>query len=263
MKIWDNSLLLIAVRLDSKRLPNKALKKVNGLPLLSILIERLLKIIPNEKIIVCTSNSLSDKRLFNFSKKYKIGFFAGNKLDVMKRFIDCGLEHQAKTLVRVTGDNPLTDPYLITNMLKNHHKRQSEYTYTVDFPIGTRPEIIDLKALIRIHSEIKKKNCTEYMTYMLKRPDKLKVNKFTSKKVNKEYSNLSLTVDTKEDFNFLKKILSNVNFANNNLDQILSFIEDNKSKFADRFIIQKDILIPSRYLYKNEKSKSISYCPCL
>ena len=261
--IWDETLVLIAVRLNSKRLPKKALKKINGDTLLSILIKNLLKIIPNQKLVICTSNASADQELIKFSKNHKIGFFSGNKLDVMKRFIDCGIKYQAKTIVRVTGDNPLTDPNLIKNMLKNHKKEKSDYTYTVDYPIGTRAEVIDLKALIRTHSKIKRKDCTEYMTYMLKRPDKLRVNKYNSRKFKKIYSSFSFTIDTKNDFLFLKKLLASIDYKMNDLNDILKYIDRNRDEYHDRFISQNTILIPQRYLYKNEKSKNISYSPSI
>jgi spore coat polysaccharide biosynthesis protein SpsF (cytidylyltransferase family) len=263
MKIWDNSVVLIAVRLNSKRLPKKAIRKINGKPLISILIENLLKIIPRKNLVICTSNSPEDQQLLKWSKIYNIGFFSGNRLDVMKRFIDCGLKYNAETIIRVTGDNPLTDPYLIQSMLKSHLYLKSDYTYTVDYPIGTRSEIIKLKSLIKTHANIRRKDCTEYMTYMLKRPDKLLVNKFNSRKIKKIFSNLSLTVDVHKDLFFIKKVLANVDPKTNNLNAILNYIGSNKEEFSDRFIKQSNITIPSRFLYKNEKSENISYCPSI
>jgi spore coat polysaccharide biosynthesis protein SpsF len=50
-------------------------------------------------------------------------------------------------VVRITGDNPLTDIEAIIKMLNYHINKKSDYTYTTNLMVGTRPEIIKVKAL--------------------------------------------------------------------------------------------------------------------
>ena len=78
--------------------------------------------------------------------------------------------------MRVTGDNPLTDPKMIDKMILNHKKNDSDYTYCDQIPNGTRSEVISTKALEFCLKNIRHPNNSEYMTWMLNRPDIYKVN---------------------------------------------------------------------------------------
>ena len=51
----------------------------------------------------------------------------------MSRFIEIGNRKQAENITRVTGDNPLTDPKIITQMLLDHIRKESDYTFVIRF----------------------------------------------------------------------------------------------------------------------------------
>ena len=55
-----NSDVFIPARLDSTRLPKKHLKKINGEPLIKLLVKRLEKAKKIRQVIVCTTNQKSD-----------------------------------------------------------------------------------------------------------------------------------------------------------------------------------------------------------
>ena len=65
-----------------------------------------------------------------------------------------GNRKQAKNITRVTGDNPLTDPKIITQMLLDHIKKGSDYTFCNQIPIGAGSEIVKFKTLKKL-SKIK------------------------------------------------------------------------------------------------------------
>ena len=76
---------IIQVRLNSKRLPGKALLKINDKTVLQNIIVRLKKSKSIKKIIVSTSNKKSDDRIVRFCKKNKILFFKGSLNHVFNR----------------------------------------------------------------------------------------------------------------------------------------------------------------------------------
>jgi spore coat polysaccharide biosynthesis protein SpsF (cytidylyltransferase family) len=261
--IWNISKILVAVRLDSSRLPGKAFLEINGEKIIEILLNNLQKEISKENIILCTSDDESQKPLIDFCELNNYKYFAGNKNDVMKRFLDCAKFFNLENIIRVTGDNPLTDPELLVEMLKYHTKNKSEYTYNVDYPIGTRSEIINVSALERVHANINCPDSTEYMTYMLKRPDKLNVKRFDSD-INNYFSNFSLTLDTEEDFLYLKKLFTYFDYKFSNIKELINLLLNNKSLNVElRYNKLYKLILEDRFLYKNDKSKSISYHPCL
>ena len=141
------NIICVAVRLKSNRLKRKALLDLNGVTLIERLIERLLSEFQNDEICICTSRHEDDEPLVEIAKKYSLNFVAGEELDVMSRFIEIGNRKQAENITRVTGDNPLTDPKIITQMLLDHIRKESDYTFCNQIPIGAGSEIVKFKTL--------------------------------------------------------------------------------------------------------------------
>ena len=210
--------ICIVARLSSSRLPNKALVKLVGnLNILEVLIKRLQTNFENNQIILATTNLKEDDKLIEIAKSQNIRFFRGPEKNVLDRIIfSCAQFRDCSNIVRVTGDNPLTDAIILKKMIFDHERNKCDYTFTESIPVGTRPEIISLKFLKFLSKNIKNKNNTEYLTFYLKKDLGQKNNLF---EINYEQinSNETLTVDTFEDLQFLKSI-----FEESNLDYLVS-----------------------------------------
>ena len=206
----DDTFIAIACRIDSKRLPGKATKHLVGkISPIQILISRLKKIIPSSQIILTTTKEKNCDILMEVAEKNNINCFRGSKLDVMDRFINAGKKYgNFSDIVRVTGDNPLTDPNIIVEMIKFHKKNFSDYTFTQSIPVGTRPEIINFDFLKNLHKKIKNSSNTEYMTFYLRQELGQKISEY-KKDFIRIFDNETLTLDTIEDFNYLKKVFDN------------------------------------------------------
>ena len=115
----DNKVLtLVAVRLKSARLPRKALADLHGEPLIIRLTERVREAKIPAEVIWCTSTNNQDDPLEQLASERGITCFRGSKLDVMSRFIEVADQKDASTVVRITGDKPLTDPVMMDTMIK-------------------------------------------------------------------------------------------------------------------------------------------------
>ena len=211
--------------MNSERLPKKALLEIYGKPLIIRLFQRLEEVFNINDLVVCTSINPQDDELQKISAEYGINCFRGSELDVMGRFIEAANNANAQTVARVTGDNPLTDPKILKDMFDYHIINKSEYTYTNDLPVGTRAEIIDINALKRIHKEISDPDSTEYMTNVLKRPDKLKVSEYHVPNLELRKPELSLTVDNLADLELTRKIYDAFNGNIPDLSKIIKWLE--------------------------------------
>ena len=220
-----DTLILVAVRLKSSRLPKKAILGLSGQPLIYRLHERLEISNLCYGIVWCTSRSKQDDPLEKLANQHEIDIYRGSELDVMSRFIEVAEMFNATTIVRVTGDNPLTDPEMMDYMIDQHCRNGSEYTYTEDLPIGTRPEIIDVSMLNRIYSELKDPASSEYMTYMLNRPDKVKTLCVGSIRLIARRPELRLTVDTNEDLELMRKIYHHFDGSPPNLSDVITWLD--------------------------------------
>ena len=83
------------------------------------LVKRLKRSTLASEIYLCTSINKQDDKISLLAKQNNIKCFRGDELDVMSRFTSASNQENADILVRVTGDNPLTDPIIMDQMIKS------------------------------------------------------------------------------------------------------------------------------------------------
>jgi spore coat polysaccharide biosynthesis protein SpsF len=103
---------LIPMRLTSERLPGKALKLINGRPIVHHLLDRAAacRYLTPERIVVCTTNDPEDDQLVKVVEDYGAAIFRGARDDIIKRFNDAMVHFDFDAVVQIDGDDPLTDP---------------------------------------------------------------------------------------------------------------------------------------------------------
>lgn len=221
----DNSIaIIILARLESKRLKNKAILKINNNTIIEILIKRIKKKFSSVDIILCTSYKKKNLYLKKFSKQNKINFFQGSDKNIFKRILCCQKKFKFKHFVRVTGDNPFTDLTAIMKLSKVHIKNKNDYTYTNSLPMGTRPEVYSMESLLRCSKLAIDQTSSEYLTYFFRRSI-FKIENCIFKKILKNQEKYNISIDNKKDFNLLSKIIKekkNFHFDLKNLLKILA-----------------------------------------
>tara|TARA_B100001123_G_C15266643_1_gene1008678 strand:- start:290 stop:1051 length:762 start_codon:yes stop_codon:yes gene_type:complete len=251
----EKNIILVAVRLKSKRLNKKALLKLYNKPLILTLTERLKKSALSSEIVWCTSTNINDQPLEDLAKLNKIKIFRGSEKDVMSRFIEVGNLFKASNIIRVTGDNPLTDPNIIDYMIDKHIDKKSEYTFCNTIPVGTRSEVISLKMLEKCHNLLQDPDSTEYMTWMLNRPDYFKVQELQHPNKTINRPEISLTVDDVQDYKNVSEIYDYFEGKMPNLDKIIHFI-DSKPNLLKNLTKSKISTIDKNkinYNFKNDR----------
>ena len=81
------TLALVQARMGSKRLPGKVLKRINGKPLIEILLQRLSRAKNIDKILVTTGLRMENDSLVDSVKKLGYEVFRGSEDDVLDRSI--------------------------------------------------------------------------------------------------------------------------------------------------------------------------------
>lgn len=200
----------IQVRMGSTRLPQKALKKILGKPMLWHLINRVKKANLVDKIVIATTTNEEDKTIINFAKENGIDYYAGSENDIVDRLYKTAKKFNAEAIVRVTGDCPLIEPRIIDKEIEYYIKNRDGIDYISNvhprrtYPDGLDTEIYPFKTLERMWKEIKDPFLREWIcTYIIENSDK-----FRAANIENE-ENLSLmrwTVDYKEDLEFVREI---------------------------------------------------------
>ena len=84
---------IIQARMGSTRLPGKVLMEVDGRPLLAYQLDRILKSVYVEKVVVATTCLRQDDIIQHFCNDYGIDCFRGSENDLITRYYDLSLIH--------------------------------------------------------------------------------------------------------------------------------------------------------------------------
>jgi spore coat polysaccharide biosynthesis protein SpsF (cytidylyltransferase family) len=120
---------IVTARMASVRYPRKAMVSLAGRPLLEVLLTRIASLPCLDSVALATSTAPENVPLVDLAKRLGIPAFQGDEDDVLRRTIDCAHHMRADHVVRVTGDNPLTDLGTIDRLVALHLRSGAEYTY--------------------------------------------------------------------------------------------------------------------------------------
>ena len=109
---------IVQARTSSSRLPSKVLLPIGGKPMVLYQLERLKRCTRLDRLVLATSDDSSDDLLANVVSAAGFEVFRGDLKDVLERFRACASAVQPSTVVRLTGDCPLSDPELIDELIE-------------------------------------------------------------------------------------------------------------------------------------------------
>ncbi len=207
-------IIILQSRSSSKRLPGKALKKINKIPIVMLCIKRLTN--KNHKLIVATSKNKSDDKLVNFLIDNKISYYRGSLNNVLSRYVELAKNlNPSDLIVRATADNIFPDGHLV-NFLKNKIKKLNMDYIGIDhklhfLPKGVGLEIFTAKKIINTSKlKLKKKHLEHVTLKIYENKNKYKNIFFKKLKQSKDLSNIRVTIDTRKDYLFMKKFLKKI-----------------------------------------------------
>ncbi len=226
----NKTIAIIQARLTSTRFPNKIIQKIEGIPLINILLKRVNMSKYIDYAVLAVPNDLHNKKISRFIKNTKI--FYGSENDVLDRYYKAAKKNKATTVVRICGDCPFVDPEVIDQIIKNFHKKKIDYasnTILPTFPDGLDVEVFSFKLLKQAWMKAKTKHEREHVTpYMLKNK---KIKKFNYR-FRENLSNVRLTIDEKLDLNQLENFYIKVkNKKNFGIEEINYLYKKNKKLF--------------------------------
>ena len=215
----------IEVRMTSSRLPGKVLMPINNIPALELMIRRVSKSKQLHEIIVATTINKEDEAIVQWCEQNNIQYFRGSEENVYERVLNAHITHNTDIIVELTGDCPLLDPDLIDEAIECYLKGDYEYVSNCieeSYPLGMAVEVFSLETLKTIADNRELNNIdkehvspflytsNQYTIFNIKAPENL------------FFPELSVTLDTKEDFEVIEKIDSCFNDKDYSLEDIIS-----------------------------------------
>ena len=207
------TIAIIQARLTSKRFPSKVLKKIGKRSLIQLINERLKLSKYLDDIVFSIPNNAQNKRLESHLIGNKIKYHKGSENNVVIRYLNTAKKFEADNIIRVTADCPLVDPKMLDQMLHTFKKNKIDYLANIRdplnkydkyfYPDGFDLEIFTTKCLEKSIKKIKTKYDKEHVTTFIRNSNLFK-KQFV--KNNIDLTSLKLSVDTKKNFNNIKKI---------------------------------------------------------
>lgn len=237
-----NRAVIIQCRLSSSRLPGKAIKILDGKPVLAWVLQSM-KQVKADSYFVATDEDSYDV-LKPICDEYKFECFAGPLNDVLERF--CRLIRQigCKTVIRATADNPFLFYEAAQASVEEFEKINKDehcdyFTYT-GLPHGSGIEVFDAQSLLKAATETSNPYDHEHVGPALyNHTDKYNC-VFAKAPYRFHYPELRTTIDTYSDYmraNAIVNFLSDVK-APYSCDDIIRACNEKKVKFPV-------ILVPS------------------
>lgn len=200
---------VLQARMSSTRLPGKVIKPLLGIPMLFRQIERIKQAQKIDKLILATSTDKSDDLLEKLSQEYDVECFRGSLEDVLDRYYQAVLPYSPEHVVRLTGDCPLTDPFLIDAVIQFHVDGGYDYSGNAiepTYPDGLDVEVMRFSALYQAWKEANLSTQREHVTlFFSQNRDAFKIGCFRN---SVDHSAWRWTVDEELDFKLVETIFN-------------------------------------------------------
>ncbi len=198
---------ILQARTGSTRLPGKVLMPLMGQPMIVRELERLAQASTLDALVVATSTDPSDDELVATVADAGVDVRRGSLVDVLDRFLQIVDEYDPATVVRLTGDNPLTDPDVLDLIVQTHREAGADYTSNAierSYPRGLDVEAVEANALRRMRDLGPDAEEREHVTIgIYRRPELFRLRAVTQ---TPDRSQLRWTVDEPADFAFAQRV---------------------------------------------------------
>lgn len=205
------TVIIVQARMTSTRLPGKVLKPVLDKTLLEYLVERLRRVNLANDIVIATTTNDTDLPIVDLCRRLGVAVTRGSEHDVLARYYEAAKLHHADLIVRVTSDCPMIDPAVIDRVIGHFSQHAGAIDYVsnmlqLSYPYGMAVEVFSFKVLEEAYIEAKSQSEREHVTlFIYGHPERYRL---ANVALDENLSFHRWTVDTKEDFALIEKIIN-------------------------------------------------------
>jgi spore coat polysaccharide biosynthesis protein SpsF len=226
---------IIQARMGSTRLFGKVLMNIAGRPLLAYLVDRISRARSLDAIVVATTTNTRDNVIIEECEHRGIPNFRGSEADVLGRYVSAARATAAGIIVRVTADNPFTDPDSIDRVVDAVACGSADYAIETRLPAGVTGEALTWNALSLIDSIAAAPAWREHVTlYAKENPDALRC-AMLEPRPGCSRPDLSFTVDTLDEYLYAREIaqqFGSTDFALKNLIAVADAVDEGAGRLT-------------------------------
>lgn len=201
---------IIPARVDSTRLMGKALKQVEGMPLIGYVIARAKRIQGLKALVLATTDRPVDDPLVEYALSQGLMVYRSDLHNVARRLMTCVVKFKGDYFVRLNGDSPFIDPNLIFQGMSYCQDRQPDLVTNLigrTFPYGIAVEIVRTEAFSRAYTGMTTSEEREHVTqYLYTHSEEFNIQTITSP--FPELRRARMVVDTEADFEMFERVVA-------------------------------------------------------
>jgi spore coat polysaccharide biosynthesis protein SpsF len=223
----------IEARMTSSRLPGKVLMNLCEKPALQHIIERMKNSKYIDEVVVATTVNSTDNPIVYLCDEIGCKVFRGSEDDVLKRVLDAAKFANADIIVEITGDCPVIDSsyadYLIEKLVDGNYDYASNIIKR-SFPDGYDIQVFYTSILEKVNVLTDDIADHEHVSlYIYRHPEIFKLYNLCAPDML-NFPEYEITLDTKEDYELIKKIYEKLYPINNffGCQEVVDFLNQNR-----------------------------------
>jgi len=220
---------IVQARMTSSRLPGKIMLPLDGQPSIIFQLQRLRLSHTLDDVVLATSLDPSDDIVESTARDAGFNVFRGSLHDVLDRYRACAVHFSADVIVRLTGDCPLTDPFIVDEVVNYFQSSGCDYVCnTLDdsalsVPDGFDVEVFSISALRQAAISATIPSDREHVTsWFTKNPKTIKTSHYAHKV---KYPYYRITVDEYADYQVVSSIIRSRSKDSNHFFGIQHIVE--------------------------------------
>jgi len=219
---------IVQARMGATRLPGKVMMDLAGEPMLVRVVNRVRGACRLDDVVVATTTNRDDDPIVDLCRVRGWPVFRGSAEDVLDRYYQSAVAHDAGAVVRLSSDCPLIDPKVIDAVVGEFQSHYPDVDYVSNniqrtFPLGLDVEAISFDALERAWKEDKNPSWREHVTpYIYRHPERFRIRNVAN---DVDYSHMRWTVDTAEDLAFVRRIYDHFGRDDFGWRQVIDLLE--------------------------------------
>ncbi len=243
--------IIVQARVRSQRLPRKVLAPIGEMPLLERLARRLQLATAPEGLVIATGDHAENEPIVELCRRIRVNCFVGSENDTLDRMIQAAKQHDWDAIVRVTADNPLTDPAGIDAGISFFRAENLDYFDNICYsgsPHGMGYEIVSRRVLEFSHEQWQMRENFEHVTWGLRRHLSLFKHAFFRVPPELHRPRYRLSVDHPEDLEVVRCVYEQLDFRNDvTLAEIVACLDAHpeivarNAKYADLLMTEQDL----------------------
>ena len=190
--------IVLQARLDSSRLPRKALLPFGGIPMVEACMRRLSRFPAAARVLACDEASAAT--FAPLAARAGFELVPGPKEDVLARFALAIRSFSLDRVIRATADNPFVSPELASIVSDRAVEADVDYAGLTGMPLGLGVEAVRASALLAADAEAVDPFEREHVCpFLYRRPERFRVLREEAP-AEYRYASGRVTVDTAGDY---------------------------------------------------------------